>query len=37
MSILAFFAYTDNFFTDPDNYWIEVIQNEAHGKPPGDY
>jgi lactoylglutathione lyase len=23
--------------TDPDNYWIEVIQNEAHGKPPGDY
>lgn len=25
------------FVLDPDGYWVEVIQNEAHGKPPGEY
>ncbi|KAK6442772.1 Lactoylglutathione lyase [Oleoguttula sp. CCFEE 5521] len=25
------------FVLDPDGYWIEVIQNEKYGKPPGDY
>ncbi|OTA33254.1 hypothetical protein BTJ68_06165 [Hortaea werneckii EXF-2000] len=25
------------FVLDPDDYWIEVIQNEKYGKPPGQY
>jgi lactoylglutathione lyase len=25
------------FVLDPDGYWVEVIQNERYGKPPGEY
>jgi len=25
------------FLLDPDGYWIEVIQNEKYGPPPGEY